>query len=758
MHKKAIFIAIVLVAILTMISMNYAFYGNDHRQQGVILPASVTGVILKDYKIAGKLNPNKEIMVFISLKLRNEKVLNAYLSELQNPHSKFYHKYMSLSEFQAYFSPDNKDYFEIAKYFESYGFKVVVYSDRMSIAVYGTVKMFDNIFHTDIEKIDYNGKIIYAPITPISYSGPMVADIAQISGLNNMNVAKISPLFVNSNGTQLLYGSDFQEAYQANILFTKGYPVNKTIVTILWSGNNSSGSLVAPFIPSDISNYFNSTLPQNEPKPKVYGYPIDGAPAPGPSAAYDTTQANFESTLDLEMAGSMAPGATIVEIYGPAPTQNYLDQAFATALNNGSSFPALNNLVAISNSWGGQDTNDTAWMQYEQEAAARGITVLASSGDDGNTNSPAPSFPATMAYNNFGTIAVGGTETTLSGTQSNNGSGTTGILSQAVWYNEPQQGDGSQGGVSSIFAEPSWQTSSAMANQAIQGNSSITGVSSGRATPDIAADGANMSIYITYQGNSGYQTLWGTSVASPLVAGLVADMDNYLGQMEGFMDPLIYELGQMQANGSLSSSPPFYFIYNGSNGAFTSADGYNLVVGWGTINAYNFIMDQINLSNPTNSSSSSPTPTSSPPNNSTPSKYILASVNSTSINLYYPNESEEFTPVKSAYANYLVLYLSGSGTVNVSIGTTLWGSQILTNITVQVNPNQYWYNISLPNIYLSNGTDYYLNVFNVTGQVQWGYTSNPAASSVGYLQDYYYVSGTLNSDNSYPDIFTIGFY
>ena len=758
MDKKKIFITVLVVTILAAISVNYALSQSNQKQDIVTLPPSVTGVVLKDYKIAGKLNPNKELMVFLTLKLRNKNILNLYLSELQDPHSKYYHKYMSLSEFQAYFSPSYKDYFEVANYFESHGFKVTIYSDRMSMAIYGTVKMFDTIFHTNIEKIYYKGRIIYAPISPLIYSGPIGNEIVQISGLSSMNVAKISPLFVNSNGTQLLYGSDLQVAYQVNMLFTKGYPINKTIVTILWSGNNSSGNLVAPFIPSDVYNYFNNTLPQNEPKPKVYGYPIDGAPAPGPSAAFDTTQANFESTLDLEMAGSMAPGATIVEIYGPAPTQNYLDQALATALNNGSSFPALNNLVAISNSWGGQDTNDTAWMQYEQEAAARGITVLASSGDDGDTNSPAPSFPATMAYNNFGTIAVGGTETTLSGSPSYNGSGTTGIQSQSVWYNEPQQGDGSQGGVSSIFPEPSWQNSSTMANQAIQGNSSITGVSSGRATPDIAADGANMSIYITYQGNSGYQTLWGTSVASPLVAGVVADMDNYLGQMEGFMDPLIYKLGQMQANGSLNSSPPFYFVYNGSNGAFSSANGYNLVVGWGTINAYNFLNDQLNLLNNASGGTSNTTSTSSTSNNTTSTKYILASVNSTSISLYYPNESEEFMPVASGYANYLVLYFSGTGTVNVSIGTSLWGSQILSNITLQINPNQNWYNITLPNIYLSNTTYYYLNVFNVSGQVQWGYTSSPAASSVGYVQDYYYVSGTLYNDNSYPDIFTIGFY
>jgi len=84
-------------------------------------------------------------------------------------------------------------------------------------------------------------------------------------------------------------------------------------------------------------------------------------------------------------------------------------------------------------------------MQYEEEAALRGITVLAGSGDDGNANSSDSLFPATMAYNNFGTFAVGGAEMTLSGNPTENGTGTTGILSQAVWYNSLYYTVGSQG-------------------------------------------------------------------------------------------------------------------------------------------------------------------------------------------------------------------------------------------------------------------------------------------------------------------------
>jgi len=562
------------------------------------VPNSVAGVV-SGLSPFGLENQSHRLSVLVSFPFRNQAELSNFLSEVQNPMSPMYHHYMTPVQFTDTFSPTSQEYYHYMAYFASHGMIVTGYSDRISIGISGTVAQFENLFHTSIGIFHSARGEFYAPISGVSLSADF-GPISGIVGLNDHFRATISPLFEGSGSSQTLYGADFQSAYQLNQLYAKyGYPTNETIATILWSGNNSAGQDVAPFVPSDISYYYEHNIPSNEPQPVAYGYPILGAPAPGPSAANDTTQADFESTLDLEMAGSAAPGAHIVEVYGPSPTESDLDQAFAAVLNpdyNTSVDNALSHVVAISNSWGGSDTNDSTWMQYEEEAAARGITVLASSGDDGDTSSPAPSFPATMSYNNFGTLAVGGTQTTLSGNPSTNGTGTTGIQTQSVWYNTPNSGDGSQGGVSSIFSEPSWQVNSSDANSVITGASGTTGVSSGRGTPDIAADGANMEIYITYSGSSGYQELWGTSIASPLTAGLVAVMDHSLGSPEGFLNPLIYKFGQEQYSGTFGRPAALYFVSNGSNGAFNAENGYSLAVGWGSINAYDFVNAQLNLS------------------------------------------------------------------------------------------------------------------------------------------------------------------
>ncbi|MGC8693245.1 MAG: hypothetical protein ACP5RY_03150 [Thermoplasmata archaeon] len=137
--------------------------------------------------------------------------------------------------------------------------------------------------------------------------------------------------------------------------------------------------------------------------------------------------------------------------------------------------------------------------------------------------------------------------------------------------------------------------------------------------------------------------------------------------------------------------------------------------------------------------------------------HVYSMVNSTTIYNYTFPEAEEFTIGSSSETvNYVVLYLSGSGSIKFSIGSSLWGSDILGNMTVNVNSNQIWYNISIPTISLSGGTDYYLNVYQASGNVQWGYTSSPSSSSFNYVQDYWYINGHLIQDN-YPNIYTIGF-
>ncbi|MGC9193684.1 MAG: S53 family peptidase, partial [Thermoplasmata archaeon] len=566
--------------------------------------SSDIGGVVNNSNVAkiGILNSADKLYVMVTLPYRNSAQLQALLAELQNKNSQNYHRYLTQQEFINEFSPNSTIYNMFVSYFKANGIQVTTYNDRVSIQLYGTVGQYEKAFHTSIYNLKSGNSEFYAPVSSLKLPYYLASNILNIVGLNDQYRAHfnldLKPYFTGSGSNEVLYGSDLQVPYQLNKLYQKGYPTNMTVATILWGGVDSSGNQVGAFVPSDISTYFNQTLPSSEPKPTIIGYPIQGAAAPGPSAANDQTQSNYESTLDLEMVGSTAPGITVVEVYGPGSTnggtESELDAAFADILSPPSGSPsALSKVVAISNSWGGGDTSDSTWNSYEQQAAATGITVLASSGDDGNSNgNTTPSFPATVGFDTYGSLAVGGTQATLSGTASQNGSGTTGFQTQSVWYNSPNAGDGSQGGVSSAYAEPSWQISSNDANTVITSNGS------GRGTPDIAAIGANMDIWITTT-SPGWQELWGTSVASPLAAGEIAEMDYYTGSNFGFIDPLVYQLGQAEVNGSYSSAPPLYFVSNGSNGAFSAENGYSLAVGWGSINAYNFILDSKGTPAPT---------------------------------------------------------------------------------------------------------------------------------------------------------------
>ncbi|MGC8514606.1 MAG: S53 family peptidase [Thermoplasmata archaeon] len=570
------------------------FHSPDLYSQHISASASCT-YLGSDVQL-GPMNQSKMLNVLVTLEFRNASGLDNLLMNLQDPFSPQYHRYLTENQFISQFSPSYAEYASYVSFFRSEGLTVTkTFGDRVSISLTGTVSQFEGVFHTQIMLYHAPGKTFFAPDSAPSVDASF-GKIASISGFSDRFTPTLSPLFTVSGSAQALYGSDFQVAYQLKQLYTQfGYPSNETVATILWAGTNKSGAPVAPYNPTDISTYFAKNLPSGEPAPSVYGYPVCGALPPGPSSQNDSTHANIESTLDLEMAGSTAPGGSVVEVYGSAPFISDLNAAFASVLSpsyNTTVNAALSKVVAISNSWGTQDCNDSTWMQYEMEAAARGITVLASSGDNGNTPSPVPSFPASMAYNDSGTLAVGGSFTKLSGTQSSNGSGTTGILSQAVWFNTPQQGNGSQGGVSKIFSEPKWQLSSQDASGVISGAASITGVTSGRGTPDIAADGANMTIYLSESGQTGYFTVDGTSIASPLVAGQIATIDHSLRSPEGFINPLLYKFGQEQVYGTLSGKPVFYFISNGSNTDFKANNGYSLAVGWGSINSYNLINAQ----------------------------------------------------------------------------------------------------------------------------------------------------------------------
>jgi len=284
----------------------------------------------------------------------------------------------------------------------------------------------------------------------------------------------------------------------------------------------------------------------------------------------------FETTLDVEWAHAIAPGANIVLLTSPVsetqgvqglPEFLFLEQ-YAVKYHLGK---------IISQSWG--TTENTLFTkqgrleiaQYEkfyQYAAQQNVTVLASAGDGGTANPdvngkiypfPTVGFPASSPY----VTAVGGTSLYAD---------TTGkYQSETVWDEVTKQGGATGGGVSEYFKEPGYQSSTLpKADQKI-----LKGY---RAIPDISYNAdpyTSILVYLSFiPGKAGYYAIGGTSEGSPQWAGIVAIANQYARHALGFLNPALYKLGtSSEYRGS------FHDITVGNNG-YDGIPGYNATPGW----------------------------------------------------------------------------------------------------------------------------------------------------------------------------------
>ena len=253
-----------------------------------------------------------------------------------------------------------------------------------------------------------------------------------------------------------------------------------------------------------------------------------------------------EQDLDIQSVHTMAPGAKILWYAG-----SDCDAGIYTALNQAIT---ANNVGIISNSWlvPSEDAIPAATRDQLNsmvvQAAVQGQSVLFSSGDAGDNSqvkgntSAQPGFPASNPW----VTAVGGTSVGLNANGSTKfvtgweDGGST--LSNGQWSQLPDgQGHfagGAGGGVSHVYAAPDYQ--SGVVPAAVAGGH--------RAVPDVsmlASAYTGMAVGFTSAAN-GYIEFpsGGTSLASPLLAGLVADTAQaQQADRVGFLNPAIYALG-----------------------------------------------------------------------------------------------------------------------------------------------------------------------------------------------------------------------
>ncbi len=319
------------------------------------------------------------------------------------------------------------------------------------------------------------------------------------------------------------------------------------------AGSDGSGECIAlielggGFSTSDLASYFGSL---GLPTPDVTVVGVDGAtnaPTGNPSGP------DAEVELDLEIVGSVAPGARIVAYFAPNTDQGFLDAVLA-AVHDTTHRPSV-----ISISWGGPEESWTAQSRtaFEtafEDAASMGVTVLAAAGDQGASDGSASGalevdFPASAP----GALGCGGTTLTLAGSS---------IASETTW-NELARGEGATGGgVSQFFALPSFQDG--------VGVPTAPNGFAGRGVPDVAADADPATGYSVLVDGQPI-VLGGTSAVAPLWAALLARLDQLLGAPLGFAAPRLYEV-----------ESAFHDIMTGTNDGYRAGPGWDPCTGLGS--------------------------------------------------------------------------------------------------------------------------------------------------------------------------------
>ena len=369
------------------------------------------------------------------------------------------------------------------------------------------------------------------------------------------------------------YGpSDMAAEYNFNGAYAKGYTGKGQTIVIF----DSYGS---PTIRQDLATFDKAYGIPNPPSFKIYypeGKPVlnyQGLPSPvnynNKAVATEVGWA-YETTLDVEWAHAMAPGANIALVTVPvAETQGVqglqnLENAQLWALNH-----HIGNIWSNSFATTEQAFHTPASIMSLNKLYARvdaaGITPLFASGDSGpaNTNLQGATFPyptVNFPSSSPNVLSVGGTQINASIPSASIAS----YQPEAVWNDGYGAGGG---GYSAVFSEPSFQSAAG-----------ITDPSGMRGLPDVSYNAAVISAVNIYESfdpvnGPGWVPIGGTSAATPQWAAALAVINQADGP-QGFIAPKLYALAKTSAY-----STAFHDITIGNNN-FEGITGYSATTGW----------------------------------------------------------------------------------------------------------------------------------------------------------------------------------
>jgi hypothetical protein len=495
-------------------------------------------------KPLGRLPATQRLNLIIGLPLRNQGALTNFLQQLYDPGSPQFHRYLTPGQFAQQFGPTEQDYQSVVAFAKANGFIVTgTHSNRTLVDVNGSVTDIERVFHVTMRTYRHptEARTFFAPDTDPSID--LAIPVLSIKGLDNYSLphpmghqvaaSSVKNQETGSGPGGYFIGSDYRHAYAPGL-------------TLTGTGQSVALFELDGYYYSDITNYEALAKLPDVTLTNVLIDGFDGSPGSG----------NTEVALDIEIAISMAPGLSSVLVYEGMSSSV---QDFDDVLNQ----IATDDLAEqISSSWG--FTIDATSEQIFEQYAAQGQSFFESCGDigayPGDINTPADDPLVT---------SVGGTVLTTS----TNGE---------TWVSETTWQNGS-GGISTVYAIPSWQQGVSMATN--------QGSTYSRNVPDVSMVASNCWAIA----NDGVGAInFGTSISAPMWAGFIALANQQAATNGrpplGLINPLIYTIGT-----NTNYTAAFHDITTGNDTnassptRFFAVPGYDLCTGWGTPTGTNLI-------------------------------------------------------------------------------------------------------------------------------------------------------------------------
>ncbi len=524
-------------------------------------------------------NPNEVVEAKVWLRFHDKQVLDDTVSKLYEQGSPTYHHWLKASDLLR-FSPTASDVETVKKELSTQGLTVTSVGPRNGfLKVTGTVAAMQAAFQTGIKSLVVKGQAIRATTTEPKLAGTAGSMVSAVTGLTQTKAtldliravdpatgkpyavsAAASPngIFFDSGcfrgveaetfktpGASLPIGQYVGNRYGANITnstlgFLPPCGYDAANVTTAYGmtaayakGLNGTGQTIVivdayaqPTIKAD-ANLFSklNRLPALTSSNFEIIYPGDKPTIQDPTSTVETS-------LDVEWAHALAPGAKIVLVIAPSLYFSDLETSVFYAIAN-----QLGGV--ISNSYGAPealvDKPDIIIENSLSElGAALGISVNYASGDYGDDEAAYGVKTVSMPSDSPYSTSVGGTTLAINssnkmefqtGWGNNLTQVATGANGVATGPLDPPANDGfyagSGGGESQVFAKPSWQ-------------SKIPG--SGRQQPDvslIADPFTGVEVVLTLDGEQEVGVVGGTSLACPTFSAIWAIANQRAGQIHG---------------------------------------------------------------------------------------------------------------------------------------------------------------------------------------------------------------------------------